>query len=122
MYFLGAPYDTLDGCSFPGMVEIPIVFGNIISIVYMIIRIGVPIILLIAGMIDLLKAITSQKQEDIQKAQSLLFKKIIVAIVIFTFFTLVQWAIDMVDKNSTSNSAMWACVNALLNGESTHGE
>jgi len=115
MFFLAdPPYKSVAGCSFPGMVEVPAIFAEIISTIYMLIRIGVPIILLIVGMVDLLKAITSQKQEDISKAQSLLLKKVVVAIIIFTFFTLVQWVINLVDQNNIFNDSMWSCVNALL--------
>jgi hypothetical protein len=115
MYFLAeAPYCIVEGCSFPGLVSIPRIFGDVISTVYFGIRVGVPIILLLAGMIDLVRAITSQKEDDIRKAQGLLFQKIIVAIIIFSFFTLVQFFINIVDQNSGTNTGMWRCVNALL--------
>lgn len=119
MFFLQGdpPYPVLEGCSFPGLLSVPQIFGDIVRVIYMGIRVGVPIILLIVGMIDLMKAITSQKEDDIRKAQSLLFQKVIVAVIIFAFFTLVQFAINLVDKGSNHNNDMWRCVNALLGNE-----
>jgi hypothetical protein len=135
VYFLTIPpYDVLEGCSFPGLLSVPQIIGDIVKTIYMAIRVGVPVILLLAGMIDLLRAITSQKEDDIRKAQSLLFQKIMVAVIIFAFFTLVQFFINIVDQGNIhsvettvdangkehvvrTNSNMWGCINALLGRE-----
>jgi len=36
-------------------------------------------------------------------------------------FTLIQFAINLVDKGNTNNASMWSCVNALL-GSPTNTE
>lgn len=53
------------------------------------IKIAVPIILIIVGMMDLAKAITSKKDEEIKNAQSSLIKKAIAAVLVFLIATLV---------------------------------
>ena len=59
----------LAGCEIGG-VEIPPMITNIISYIVTGIKIGVPIILVIFGMIDLGKAVMQSKEDDIKKAQS----------------------------------------------------
>lgn len=89
---------------------------GIIRLVYNAIKIGVPIILIIVGMFDMGKAITQQKEDEIKKAQSLLVKKAIAALIVFLMFALVQLVVSLVasDKDSVIN-----CVDSILNGKST---
>ncbi len=104
------------GCS----VDIPTIVGKLVSLVYMVIRIGIPIILLIVGMVDLGKAVVAQKDDEIKKAQSLLIKKVIAAVLVFLLFTLIQFAIGLVtNKTDVSTTNMWNCVNAILNYSDT---
>ncbi len=61
-----------------GVIELPNVVSNLVHLAYMAIRIGIPIILLIVGMVDLGKAVVAQKEDEIKKAQGLLIKKVII--------------------------------------------
>jgi len=110
MFFL-EQYDIIVGC--PG--DIPTIVGKLINLAYMAIRIGIPIILLIVGMVDLGKAVVAQKEDEIKKAQGLLIKKVIAAVLVFLLFMLIKYAINLVDKGNKNNESMWSCVNALLN-------
>ncbi len=109
MFFL-EDYSTIAGC--PG--DLPTIVGKLISLVYMVIRIGIPIILLIVGMVDLGKAVVAQKDDEIKKAQSLLIKKVIAAVLVFLLLTLIQFSIKLVDT-SKNQETMWTCINVLLN-------
>ena len=61
---------------------------NIIHYIYVAIQVVVPIVLIIFGMIELAKALTSQKEDEIKKAQSSLLKKAVVAVIVFLCFHL----------------------------------
>ena len=84
--------------------------GDVIRIVYSGIKIGVPIILIIVGMIDMGKAIAQQKEDEIKKAQSLLVKKAIAALIVFLMFNGVQILVGAVGGDSN-------CMNLILNGQ-----
>lgn len=92
---------------------IPGIVGNMIHWIYLGVQIVVPILLIIFGMIDLAKAITAQKEDEIKKAQGGLLKKAIVAVIVFLVFSLVQFIFSFAqgDKNA------WDCVNQLINGD-----
>jgi len=49
-------YDAVAGCTF---VAIPDIVGNLVKLAYLAIRIVIPIVLLIVGMVDLGKAIVA---------------------------------------------------------------
>ena len=89
--------------------------GNIVSIIhylYLGIQIIVPLLLIIFGMIELAKAITAQKEDEIKKAQSGLLKKAVVAILVFLIFSLVKFVFGF--AGGTQN--VWGCVDNLVNG------
>ena len=55
-----------------------------------IIQIGIPIILIVLGMLDLGKAVVASKEDEIKSAQKLLIKRAIYAIAIFFVVLIVQ--------------------------------
>ncbi len=103
---------------------IPEQLVDIIHLVYNAIRIGVPIILIIVGMVDMGKAITQQKEDEIKKAQQLLVKKAIAAVLVFLMLSLVSLLFSVVTKTDDEaqkkqNTDMWTCIDNLLKGNST---
>lgn len=89
--------------------------GNIVSIIhylYIGIQIIVPLLLIIFGMIELAKAITAQKEDEIKKAQSGLLKKAVVAIIVFLVFSLVQFVTNF----AGADDGVMDCVSNLIHG------
>ena len=89
---------------------------NIIRFVYNAVKIGVPIILVVVGMFDMGKAITQQKEDEIKKAQTLLVKKAVAALIVFLMFAFAQLIVSLVadDKDTTIS-----CIDSILNGKVT---
>ncbi len=60
--------------------------GDVVAIVKFILKIiqwVVPIILIVLGTIDLVKAVIAGKEEDIKKNQKVLIKRVIAAVIVF---------------------------------------
>ena len=89
---------------------------QIIHLVYNVIRIAVPIILILVGMVDMGKAITAQKEDEIKKAQTLLAKKAVTAALVFLIVSAVGLLFSVASGEKTSGTT-WSCVDALLSGE-----
>lgn len=62
---------------------------RLVGIVVFGIKVVVPIILIIVGMLDLTKAVTEKNEENIKKAQQALVKKAIAAVCVFLVVTIV---------------------------------
>ena len=92
---------------------IPNIVGNIVHWLYLGIQIIVPLLLIIFGMIELAKAITAQKEDEIKKAQSGLLKKAVVAIVVFLVFSLTKFVFNF----AQGNGGAWKCVDSLISGK-----
>lgn len=83
------------------------------SLIVTIIKIGVPILLVIFGMVDLGKAVMSNDEKEMKGAQTKLIKRVLYAVLIFFIFAIVQWIFTMLD---TSNQGANSCLNCFING------
>jgi surface polysaccharide O-acyltransferase-like enzyme len=94
--------------------------NNLADLIYTIITIikfGVPILLIIFGMLDFGKGVMAKKEDEIKAGQNMFFKRVISAILVFFVVTVVQLVVNFVDdKNGSSESSAWRCANAIMNG------
>jgi len=84
-------------------------FTKIISLLVNGIKIVVPIILIILGMIDMLKAVSSQKEDEIKKGQKILISRILSGALVFFVVAIVQLVVNIITTN-TGDSGIWDCV------------
>ena len=74
-----------------------------------IIQIGIPIVLIALGTVDLGKAVIASNEEAIKKAQSMLVKRAIYAVAIFFVATIVTVLMGVVAKGAgTKTTSSWA--------------
>lgn len=106
---------NIKGCEtiIPGAV-IDVKIPNAVHTIITVIKIAVPVLLVIFGMMDLFKGITAQKEDEIKKGQQILIKRIVVAAIIFFVVSIVQLLISFVAGDS--EPGLWDCVNCFLRG------
>lgn len=93
-------------------------FAELIHTIITIIKYGVPILLIIFGMLDLAKGVIASKEDEIKKGQQMFIKRIIPAIIVFFVVAIVQLVIGLADdKNDSSKSEAWECANLIMNGK-----
>lgn len=75
----------IDACKIGNAVNAPDLtdFMGIFKLIITVIQYAVPVALILWGSIDLFKSITTGKDEEIKKKQTLLFKKVLSAVIIF---------------------------------------
>lgn len=78
-----------------------------------ILQIGIPIILIVFGMLDLGKAVMAGKEEEMKKAQSALIKRCIYAVAVFFVVTIVTLIFNLfvttgADKDIEGNVTSWS--------------
>ena len=69
-----------------------------------IIQIGIPILLIIFGMLDLGKAVVAGKEDEIKKNQQLLVKRAISAVAVFFVVTLVTLVFGLFASSGTAGA------------------
>lgn len=75
----------------------------IVAFILKIIQWVVPIILIILGTFDLVKAVTQGKEEDIKKGQKILIQRIIAAVIVFLVPLLVSIIMGMIGNTEWKN-------------------
>ena len=84
------------------------------SIVIMIIKIVVPLILIITGMIDMAKAVIEDKQDSIKSNAVTFLKRSIIAGLVFFTPTVLLAIFNLVENFSSVKSDFEPCLNCLL--------
>lgn len=82
---------------------------KIVGIVIWGIKVVVPIILIIIGMLDLAKAVTEKSEDKIKEAQQKLIKRAIAAVLVFLVVTFVSLLMGLIGGNDYK--ACMECVN-----------
>ena len=98
-----------------GTVTIPDSVASIISMVIKAFYIGIPILLIIWGMLDLGRAVVCQKEEDIKKHQKMFVKRLVSAVIVFFIAVLVEFVIRIL--SSADIPGMYGvaeCINRLI--------
>lgn len=88
---------------------------QIVSLLVNLIKVGVPVLLIIFGMLDLGKAVVAQKEDEIKKGQQTFVKRLIAAAIVFFVFIIVQVVFNLVSDEEEQD--IWSCVNCLINNE-----
>ena len=115
MDFLQVLVTTYDGCS---TYHIPGKLINIVHSLIIIVKFGVPILLIIFGMLDLGKAVMASKEDEIKKGQQMFIKRVIAAILVFFVVVVVQLVVNLATKDdgSDSESLFDDCIAPFING------
>ena len=93
---------------------------NTVSTIITVIKIVVPILLVIFGMMDLFKGIVAQKEDEIKKGQQMFIKRLIAGALVFFVITIVQMLISFVAEKGSSRDNMMSCVNCFIKGDCTY--
>ena len=104
---------NITGCEsvIPGVV-IDAKIPNIIHTVIVVIKIAVPILLVIFGMLDLFKGLFAQKEDEIKKGQQIFIKRLISGALIFLVISIVQFLVSFV----AADEGIMTCASCFLNG------
>ncbi len=105
---------------------IPNVIFNAVSTIIKGIKIIVPVLLIIWGMMDFAKSVVAKKEEDIKKYQKAFVSRLISALIVFLIIFIVQLAVNLVsgvedstNSEGTTVSDIWSCSKKFINGVDT---
>ena len=85
-----------------------------VHLIIVVLKIAIPVILVILGMMDLLKGVTASKEDEIKKGQQMFIKRLIAAVLVFFVVTIVQLVISFAAKDSSN---IMGCAKCFINGE-----
>ena len=111
---------NISGCeSILPNVKIDIKIANAVHTIIVAIKIAVPVLLVIFGMLDLFKGLTAQKEDEIKKGQQIFVKRLISAAIIFFVVSIVQLLISFVSNGE--EPGIMECASCFINGVDSTG-
>jgi len=104
---------VLDGVTCGGLQQpIPFKLVYVIHLIIMLIQFGVPLLLIIFGMLDLGKAVVASKEDEIKKGQQMFIKRLIAAVIVFFVVAVVKLVVGLAADEPDS---IRGCINAIVN-------
>lgn len=101
---------------------IPRIVGDLIHYLYIGIKIVVPILLVLFAMIDLGKAITAKKEEDIKQYQKSCVKRVITGLLVFLVLIIVEFLLGFVEpEQGSSGESPVKCAMEIIKGKNGPG-
>lgn len=99
--------------------RMPSVLPRIVSLIYTVIQILVPVLLVVIGSLDFVKAVIAQKEDEIKKGQQNFIKRLIVSIFVFFVFALVKILVSLLADNDSqvTSAKIIDCVECLISNE-----
>lgn len=91
---------------------------EVVSTIINVIKIAVPVLLVIFGMLDLFKGLSAQKEDEIKKGQQMFIKRLISGALVFFVFIIVQLLVSFAagGKNG-ENKTIMDCANCFINND-----
>lgn len=89
---------------------------DIVSLLVTLIKIGVPVLLIVFGMLDLGKAVMAQKEDEIKKGQQLFVKRLIAAAIVFFVVVIVKLLVGLVADDSNN---ITSCIDNIIKCKTT---
>ena len=104
-------------------VLIPNQLFNFVATIIRLIKVTVPILLIIFGMIDFAKSVVAKNEDDVKKYRKQFLSRVISAVVVFAIVYIVQFSVNLVSSvEDTTNedgqtiSDVWSCSKKFING------
>ncbi len=92
--------------------EIPVEITNITSLLYTLVKVAIPLLLIIFGMLDFGRAVIAGDEKEIKEKQKLFGKRLIAAVLVFLIFSIVELIINLIAP--TDSESIMTCVKAIL--------
>ena len=108
--FVNAEFSTNRVMQVCGFNYMPDRLPGFTSGIYTILKILVPIILIVMGMLDFTKATMASKEDDMKKSQKRFITRLIAGVMVFFVMSIVQFVFKKIDDSS----AFTNCMNCIL--------
>ena len=93
---------------------VPYAAAKLTRKIIIILQVVTPIIIIIIGSLDLVKAVMAQKDDEIKKGQQTFIKRLLIGGTVFLVFVIVELAIGLIVPKK-ENPDMWNCIDCFVN-------
>mgnify|MGYP004561849751 FL=1 len=106
-----------------GGIAVPNELFNVVALIIRIIKIVVPVLLIIWGMLDFAKSVIAKSEDDVKKYRKAFIQRLVSGILVFLIVVIVQLVVNLLagveaDSNNTNGTTndTWACSKKFITG------
>ena len=74
--------------------------GDLIKYAFHVVKFAVPVLIIGLGIVDFIKAMTAQSQDEVKKATTKLIKRLIIGVCIFVLPTIIDFLLKVAEVNT----------------------
>lgn len=105
-------------CFVCGGTYFPSAVATLVRNLYNLVKLLVPVLIIIMGMVDLLRAVMASDEKKMAEATPKLIKKLIAGVTIFLIFTIVQFVFkNLLGRNDALSNSLFDCVTYFISEE-----
>lgn len=104
-------------------VLVPNELFNMVSTIINLIRVAVPVLLIIWGMLDFAKSVIAKNEDDVKKYRKSFISRVVSAVIVFLIVFVVQFTVNLIssvedttNENGQTVSDVWSCSKKFING------
>lgn len=100
------------------------IIPSTLSFVVDLIKIGIPILLIVFGMLDLGKAVMSNDEKEMKSGQSKLIKRCLYAVLVFFIVAIVEFLVGVLSSNGgddVNGKKIQSCIDCFVNNSCNAG-
>lgn len=97
-----------------GTAEFPEAIPTVIRAIVNIIKIATPIVLIVMGMIDMLRAVMANDDKKIAEGKDKFIKRLVLGALVFFVIMIVQFMVGVLAPEDESDSII-SCINCMVN-------
>ena len=104
-------------------VLVPNQLFNVVAAAINLIKIAVPVLLIVFGMMDFAKSVVAKDEDDVKKFRKQFISRVVSAILVYLIVFVVQLAVNMVssvedqvNEEGQTISDVWSCSKKFING------
>lgn len=113
--FVSPAFASMDACNSIGDgLDIDSKIGNAVHLIVLVIQIVIPVLLVIFGSIDFLKAVIAQKEDEIKKGQQTFMKRLIAGVIVFFVVSIVKLIVSFAAGDD--EATILNCADCFLSG------
>lgn len=90
--------------------QLPFKFIELTNMGINIIQVAVPVVLILMGGMDFIKATSSQNDDEIKKAQNMFIKRLLIGAIVYFVIVIVKLLISIVGNSDS----IWGCVECFV--------
>lgn len=101
-----------------GGITIDAIIPALVHLAVLAIKVFIPIILIVLGMMDLAKAVMANEEKVMKEAQSRFIKRLLYAVLVFLVVAIVQTIFGFLGKaDSSEGTTATSCISCLINND-----